>query len=130
MTQEGWTSVLKLAVMWNFEDIRKLAIGKLTKQSVEPIERILLARAYSVPKWLRAGYIALVERREALSLEEAERIGYSAAVRLFHVRERMRKNEPVKSTFGGVHQDVNVNYDAPSAIEREFEAELREVEST
>lgn len=132
MTQEGWIAVLKLATMWSFKDIRKLAISELTEQSVEPVEKVLLARACSVPGWLRAGYNTLARRPDVLSLEEAERIGYRTAVRLFHVREQILKVESAKNPYrylGDTHIHDAPLGDAYSAIEREFAAELREVEA-
>jgi hypothetical protein len=123
MTKEGWISVLRLAEMWNFKDIRALAIAKLTNESLEPVEQILLARTYMVPQWLRAGYDALATRSDVLSSEEAKRIGYETAVLMFQARERIRKTAWVNYN-GGYQPPLHPS----STIETIFEEELRAVE--
>jgi hypothetical protein len=120
MTKEGWISVLRLAEMWNFKDIRALAILKLTNEPMEPVEQILLAKTYVVPQWLRAGYYALATRSDVLSSEEAKRIGYETAVLMFQAREQI-----LKVSYGGYQPPLR---NASSTIEAIFGEELRAVE--
>ncbi|KAJ7655372.1 hypothetical protein B0H17DRAFT_377824 [Mycena rosella] len=78
MLPTGWLSVLKLATLWHFLEIRNLAIEKLTLHAgwLGSIERILLAKQYDVSAWLRSGYTDLARRKEPISLEEAAKIGW------------------------------------------------------
>jgi hypothetical protein len=120
MTTEGWISVLKLATMWNFKDIRVLAINKLTNEPMESVQKILLAKTYMVPQWLRAGYSELALRWDVLSSAEAELMGYPTAILLFQVREKIKEDRWTNS------MDIR---DLSEIIEEIFEKEVQAMES-
>ncbi|KAJ7117490.1 hypothetical protein C8R44DRAFT_738389 [Mycena epipterygia] len=108
MPKEDWISVLKLSTLWYFLDARELAIQQLNGQNMGSVERILLARKYAVSAWLRTGYTDLARREESISLEDAEKIGWETAVRLYQVRETAIKSysysqapRPTSAIFAG-----------------------------
>ncbi|KAK0486271.1 hypothetical protein IW261DRAFT_1454674 [Armillaria novae-zelandiae] len=84
----GWVSVLALASLWRMT-VRKSAIKHLTTNisQISPADRIVLGRKYSVAGWISSGYEELTSRLEAVSLEEGERVGWSTALRIEHIRE-------------------------------------------
>lgn len=126
MSKEEWISVLKLATMWNFKEIRALAISNLSKQTIDPIEQILLAKSYNVPQWLHSGYDAIAQRSRMLSLDEAEQLGYPTAIRVFQVREQARVDGWVNTydhRYG--HDGVPPVGETSRIIENVFENELR-----
>ncbi|KAJ7736937.1 hypothetical protein B0H16DRAFT_1379990 [Mycena metata] len=84
-----WTSVLKLATLWDFMEVRALAIKHLTSytNSLDCIERILLGRQYNVSSWLRSGYTELARRRGPITSTEASKIGFEVALEISHLRE-------------------------------------------
>jgi len=88
MKTDEWFSVLKLAKMWYFAEIHAIAVDKITTQSMDPVEMIVLAKEYFVTTWLKAGYVQLVNRKSVLSVEEAGRIGFPSGILVFHVREK------------------------------------------
>ncbi|KAJ7812016.1 hypothetical protein B0H14DRAFT_2858373 [Mycena olivaceomarginata] len=106
MKKDEWISVLKLSTQWRFLDARKLAIQQLQSRSdIEGVERVVLARQYDVAAWLRIGYTELVQRRDVISREEAEKIGWQTAFLLGQVREkaceRRRNYRPdIEGSFG------------------------------
>ncbi|KAH6885649.1 hypothetical protein BKA70DRAFT_1337499 [Coprinopsis sp. MPI-PUGE-AT-0042] len=62
LDKEEWISVLNLSTRWDMKMIRKYAIHQLsTTFEMPPIEKILLARAHKVAKWLEEGLKSLVE---------------------------------------------------------------------
>ncbi|KAK7024962.1 hypothetical protein R3P38DRAFT_2951960 [Favolaschia claudopus] len=88
MSKEEWIAVLKLSTLWRFLDARKLAIHQLdTRADLGSVERIMLARQYDVASWLRKGYIALAQRSQMISREEATEIGWETAFSLCQLRE-------------------------------------------
>ncbi|KAK7008257.1 hypothetical protein R3P38DRAFT_3280775 [Favolaschia claudopus] len=88
MNKDGWIAVLKLSTLWRFLDERKLAIQQLQNRAdLDPVERILLARQYDVAPWLREGYLALTQRSQMISQDEAAKIGWETTVHLFQLRE-------------------------------------------
>jgi hypothetical protein len=128
MTKSKWLSVVKLATMWAFKDIRALAIDRLTEEEMGAIERVLLAKQYNVPQWLRAGYKELVMRTQMLSLEDAGQLSYLTAILIFQVREQASiVNGTSNRTRYGAHAPA---VDASSIIERVFQTELQEMEFT
>jgi hypothetical protein len=119
MTKQDWISILKLATKWNFKDFRALALEKLTRETMDPIEKVSLAGAYDIPQWLRTGFDTLATRNEPLSVAEAKEIGYPVAIRVCQIREEIRvfshQNDPL--LVGSAYK----------AIEREFREELGQV---
>ncbi|KAF7370264.1 hypothetical protein MSAN_00657600 [Mycena sanguinolenta] len=88
LTKDEWISVLKLSTQWHFVDARSLAIEELDKHSeMGVVDRILLAQKYGIAGWLRLGYTTLAQRSNAISQEEAEKIGWKTAFLLGQVRE-------------------------------------------
>jgi len=121
MSKEEWISVLKLSTQWYFLDTRDLVINQLDKLTdMGNVERILLARQYDVPAWLRMAYRNLVLRHEGISLGDAEKIGWETAFRLYQVREMALKSS--KKAFS------NALPYAVQYIESVFGEEFRQAE--
>ncbi|KAJ6497541.1 hypothetical protein C8R45DRAFT_983315 [Mycena sanguinolenta] len=89
LSQDEWISVLKLASLWDFIEVRNLAIEQLApySESLDCIERIMFARKYDVSAWLRSGYIELARRKDIISSKEAATIGWEAALQICELRE-------------------------------------------
>lgn len=128
MPKDDWISVLKLSTLWYFLDARELAIQQLNGQSMGSVERILLARKYAVSAWLRTGYTDLARREEGISLEDAEKIGWETAVRLYQVRETAIKSysysqspRPMQTGFGGHSYYLQDQYATPPIQPSRFE---------
>ncbi|VDB95674.1 unnamed protein product [Peniophora sp. CBMAI 1063] len=91
MSVSDWMSVLKLSTMWCLDELRARAIeGADTQVKAMPdvVEKILLARRYSVSRWLIDGYEALGKRSAYLSPDEQSKLGLETAVNLAELRER------------------------------------------
>ncbi|KAF9487522.1 hypothetical protein BDN71DRAFT_1594454 [Pleurotus eryngii] len=86
-----WLSVLKLANLWGFSDLRKTAITKLSSDELRRTStatvRLHYGRLYKVEQWVEQAYTELVDRREKISEDEAELIGWKVSLRLCHLRE-------------------------------------------
>lgn len=88
-TVEEWTSILNLAVKWDFASIRTLAIKELALIA-SPIDKVVLGREHDITSWLADAYRAVCERPEALSEEEGTRLGMPEAMKIAKAREEMR----------------------------------------
>lgn len=102
--------------MWRFIEIRKLSIIKLTAMTLDPVERVVLARVYKVPEWLQTGYRELAVRMGMMSDEEAQKIGYRTAIQVWHVREEYWRH--ARSGYG---------FAVDSQVEGVFAEELKEI---
>ncbi|KAJ7350637.1 hypothetical protein DFH08DRAFT_621004, partial [Mycena albidolilacea] len=88
LSKDEWISVLKLANLWDFIEVRNLAIEQLTLYagSLDCIERILFARQFDVSAWLRSGFVELARRKAIISREEGGRIGWDVALQISRLR--------------------------------------------
>jgi len=89
LTIEEWMSVLKLAKKWDLVSIRDKAVSQSDAQIQQktPAEKILLAKRYTVAKWLREGYTTLVSRKEVITDDETEKLGWETFGKLMKIRE-------------------------------------------
>ncbi|KAF4620303.1 hypothetical protein D9613_001085 [Agrocybe pediades] len=63
-----WMGVLKLATMWNFNQVRKKAVDQMGSfiQSKTPLEMVYLHRKHFVPAWVKASYVALCSQKDII----------------------------------------------------------------
>ncbi|KAF7968239.1 hypothetical protein HWV62_31571 [Athelia sp. TMB] len=89
-SQDEWLSILKLATMWEFDDIKERAIVESTKEMSQktPLERIALAVKYNVPRWLLDAYTALVQQDNPLTRNEVDALGHETVYQLLQLREQ------------------------------------------
>ena len=75
--------------MWQFQDIRARAIKALESLtlSMDPIDKIVIARKFDVSTWLVPSLDALVQREKPLDLSEGNRLGLEWALKVAEVRE-------------------------------------------
>ncbi|KAF9016109.1 hypothetical protein BDZ89DRAFT_994726 [Hymenopellis radicata] len=126
LTFEDWTSILKLSTMWGMSDIRQLAVDNLSKCMAlrrDPVEYIVLAKAYEVVAWLRHGYQELVKRTEPISPEEAERIGWVASIQIYQIREAALVKQAGNRGFVK-YTGTLTDHDVSCHIERVFEKDF------
>jgi len=75
--------------MWQFQGIRARAIKALESQtiSMDPVDKIVMARKFDVSTWLVSSLHALVQREKPLDLSEGNRLGMEWALKVAEVRE-------------------------------------------
>ncbi|KAJ7924158.1 hypothetical protein B0H13DRAFT_1601983, partial [Mycena leptocephala] len=78
-TVEEWTSVLRLADKCGMQDIRRLAITQLTV-CAGPVDKIALGHRYGITEWLSPVYMALIMRKQSITVEEGAKLGVEALV--------------------------------------------------
>ncbi|KDQ58984.1 hypothetical protein JAAARDRAFT_205976 [Jaapia argillacea MUCL 33604] len=89
-TPAEWASVLDLATKLSCKSVCDAAIHKLATLVTSPVDKLILAREYGISKWLDEAYVTLCRRPEALSMEEAERLGTEDATLISQKREEVR----------------------------------------
>jgi len=83
-------SILKLATMWYFLEIRKVASQTLETFGMSSVEKIVLGREASVSKWVAEGYRELVAS-ESISNGKVDVIGSETIIKLYRLREERMK---------------------------------------
>ncbi|KAL0570863.1 hypothetical protein V5O48_011088 [Marasmius crinis-equi] len=86
-----WLSVLRLASMWNFLALRKLAIYRLSlKADFSTFDRILVAREFGVPQFFLDGVITFVlDTSQEIADPEGQKLGLSTALALYRFRGKI-----------------------------------------
>ncbi|KAJ6520733.1 hypothetical protein B0H19DRAFT_1277873 [Mycena capillaripes] len=90
LKREEWISVLHLASLWDFIEVRDLAVQQLSlyaEGTLNATERIVLGRKHDVSSWLRSGYTELAKRKTPISSEEAAKIGWEVTLQICQLRE-------------------------------------------
>lgn len=103
--------------MWEFAEIRDLAITNLERKCLTEVEKIEIAHKFDIQKWCVPAYKELAKRTGALTVEEATKIGFEFAIKLGGVRERR-----IARTSGspGDWKADQGNTDAESALEADI----------
>jgi len=70
LTVSEYESVLKLATMWDFDDIRNWALGCMTLMDIPPTRRITMAKIYNFQEWYWVALYQLAEVPGYLTAEE------------------------------------------------------------
>jgi len=89
LSDDEWVSVLKLSTKWMMLDIRQMVIKCMTSAKMSPVERIVLARKYSVDTWLRSAYITVARKVARVSPEDAAKIGLENVFKLHRANEQV-----------------------------------------
>jgi hypothetical protein len=89
ITLAEWTDVLHLSSKWGFEDLRTASLAAIPPLA-SPVDKLVLARTYSLTDWISSAYADLLEREEDLTEEEAERMTIKDIVAIAKGRRAIR----------------------------------------
>jgi hypothetical protein len=88
--KQKWLTILWLATLWRFGEIRSLAIRHLEKMKLEPIEKITTYKQYSVDSdLLLPSYVSLCTNERLPSPAEAKELTMDIVLRVASARERV-----------------------------------------
>lgn len=96
---EEWTSILKLAHLWEFTGVKTLALRELEGLDIPPLKKIIMYHSYEVDRdLLQAAYIAMTVRPEPITIEEGRELGLETALQIARARELARASGGKKSS--------------------------------
>lgn len=96
---EEWTSILRLAHLWQCDEVRDLVFRELDKLDVPHVERVLLTTRYDArAEWREKAIEDLAGRQESLSLDDGKQLGIELTVRVAELREQ-RIRERIQRGF-------------------------------
>ncbi|THV06631.1 hypothetical protein K435DRAFT_644937, partial [Dendrothele bispora CBS 962.96] len=90
-TVADWTSILRLASLFQMENVRALAVKQLFPIT-SAVERIELANKYDIKDWLGPAYLDLCTRTQELTLEEGKKMGIEAVIGVTQLRSQLAAN--------------------------------------
>jgi hypothetical protein len=88
MTEQTWTSILRLSTLWNFARSREDAIRAIRTLALPPASRARLARDFNVPGWQIPALRELAIQTSPLTMRDVEVLGVETVLRLAGLREQ------------------------------------------
>ncbi|KAG2147814.1 uncharacterized protein EDB93DRAFT_1250329 [Suillus bovinus] len=87
--KDHWLTILELSTIWQFPEMKKLAIDELQKLEIEPIEKITTYDKYQIDQsLLLPAYKLLCKRAGRMSIEEGEQLKLHTVLGIQEARER------------------------------------------
>ncbi|KAG2343487.1 hypothetical protein BDR05DRAFT_933522 [Suillus weaverae] len=87
--KDHWLTVLELSTLWQFPEMKKLAVDELQNLDIEPIEKITTYDKYHIDKsLLLPAYKLLCKRASRMSAEEGDRLKMPTVLGIHEARER------------------------------------------
>lgn len=80
-------SALRIATVFDYPGLRKFAISGLEKATLAPIDRIRLSDELLLPQWEKLAFAELCQRKDAVSLSEAQVLGIERFTQIARIRE-------------------------------------------
>jgi len=123
LTVDEWMSVLKLSTMWNLDDLRLKAVDEADEEvkKLGDVEKLVLAKRYSVSRWMIEACEALAMREAPIDTAERNRLGVDTSFHLFDLRERSWVWGDVQDPH---HPGARLAFDFQSSIHEIFRVEL------
>ena len=93
-----WMDLLSIANTYGFTKVYQRAVHEIDdlEDTIDPVERILLARRLKVNRWLAPAYAALCLRTDPITASEAEKLGMYTFVALVAARESFYRESSTK----------------------------------
>ncbi|KAI0733744.1 hypothetical protein C8Q72DRAFT_761282, partial [Fomitopsis betulina] len=90
MPYEHWNLVLDLAVKWQFNDVRDLAVMKMkTHASPNLALQVAAARKHNIEGWYFDSFVKLCERGRPITPKEGDILGILDVIRLSAIRTKL-----------------------------------------
>jgi hypothetical protein len=84
---QEWTSILKLSTMWEFDEIRKIAIANLEELPIDVVETIVMARDYHITAWFIPSLNKYAKLDRPISVEDMDRLGLEYILKVVEARQ-------------------------------------------
>ena len=76
--------------MWEFMDVRQVAIKELGALEMDPVHKIVTQMRYDIEReWSLEAFDALCRRSEPLEIDEGERLGVEVLAKVASTREKL-----------------------------------------
>jgi len=114
---EEWASILKLAHLWDFTNVKALAIRGLESLGLQipALQKVALYQKYDVDRnLLQASFATLTVRDEPITIDDGRELGLETALQVARARETARAPRRVGNprspiSLAGVELDALIN---------------------
>ena len=89
-----WMNLLSIANTYGLKRVYSRAVAQIEDidVTVDPVNRVLLAKQLNINKWLAPAYVALCTRTDPIKASEAEKLGIYTFVTLVTARESLYRD--------------------------------------
>jgi hypothetical protein len=89
-----WMDLLSIANTYELKRVYRRAVAEIEDidATVDPVNRVLMAKRLNIKKWLAPAYVALCTRTEPIKASEAENLGIYTFVTLVAARESLYRD--------------------------------------
>ena len=89
-----WMNLLSIANTYGLKRVYNRAVAQIEDidVTVDPVNRVLLAKQLNINKWLAPAYVALCTRTDPIKASEAEKLGIYTFVTLVTARESLYRD--------------------------------------
>jgi len=128
---DEWSSILKLAHQWDFDEVKTFALRELEAQEIPALQKIILYHTHEIDRNLLQGaYTAITVRDEPISIEEGRVLGLETALRFAHAREIARAPPSNGKKSGTPRSPINLaGSELDALINRLFNLSLSDTAS-
>ncbi|TFY63666.1 hypothetical protein EVJ58_g3117 [Rhodofomes roseus] len=127
MPFKAWASVFDLAMKWQFDDVRDLAVRHLQDIRTDAptlAGQIALASRHRLEGWYWEACLKICERAPPLSEDEGAQLGLAETVRLSAIRQTIRSRASQSLTSGSrahmLHGEVSISPEDHGYIKKEL----------
>ena len=113
--------LLSIANTYGLKRVYRRAVAEIenTDVTIDPVERVLLAKQLNIKKWLAPAYVALCTRTDPIKASEAEKLGIYTFVTLVTARESLYRDclqSPMKDRALSVTHNLRCCGFSPSQL--------------
>ncbi|KAF8605116.1 hypothetical protein BDV93DRAFT_605605 [Ceratobasidium sp. AG-I] len=87
------TSALRVATVFDYPELREFALSSLENANFAPIDRIRLSDELSLPQWEKPAFAELCQRKEPVSIPEAQVLGIERFTQIARIREMEQRRQ-------------------------------------
>ena len=89
-----WIDLLTIANTYGLKRVYRRAVSEIEDidVTIDPVERLLVAKRLNIKKWLAPAYVALCTRTDPIKASEAEKLGIYTFVTLVAARESLYRD--------------------------------------
>ena len=102
---DEWMLILTLALHWNFQSIKNLAINRLSSIT-SPVEQIMLGRRFNILEWLGNAYTQVCWQNGALTIKKGKLLGVKDVVKITAIHQGKNKSAFTTGSHTGILRKV------------------------
>jgi hypothetical protein len=116
--------------MWKFTVIRQLTIKHMSLLTIDAVEKILLARAFHVPRWLLPALGEYAKKKHPITTSDVHHLGLDTILKIIHLREQTQDTSLSSSGQRYICEaNRRTTCDFTNALRTAFKSQIRQIKN-